>query len=922
MKKLINTFYDVREGEWAATGLMFLLHFVLMVTLYFLKPARDSLFLTEIGPQQLPLVYILLAVVAIPVTQVLSKLTQSYPIQRVIQGSLAFLLLNLLAIRWLLSIDAGWIYMVFYIWVGIFGILIISQFWLFANGLFDAAQSKRLFALLNLGAILGAIFGSQVSSVLVSYDVLNTSNLIYICIALLVVCMALVYKISADGSPDEDFTKQSEADQSQSISEVFKAVYKSKYQLLIAGIIGMTMLATTLVDYQFKAIATDYYPDTAVLTSFMGTFYAGLSMASLAIQVLFSTQIIKRMGLGGAVLTRPAGMLIGAILLAIEPVLASAIFIRGFDGATRYSIDKTGRELLFLPLPQQIKKKTKVFIDIFVDRFFRGIAGLLLLLFIYVQGLSIQQITYVVIAVIGCWVVLGFWAKRAYVNRFRTSLQKRFIDSENIAFDLNEASVVNSIKEMLQSEDDYRIIYALSLLEETDNEPIAEELAELLHHDHLRIRLKALQLLQKIDSLDLTEKVKSLLKDESPEIRLEAIYYMCQHSGEDPDKVMQSYLENENAELQSAAIGCVGKHGGDTGIVDDAFFEKMLAADGNDGVVVRAQMAQAIGFMGDKTKAVNYLAKLLEDEEDLVIREALESVSRLKDDRLIPHLMQKLKESDYVIEARKALASYGKDHLLLYKQKFMDTSLEREMRRRIPGIFALVPEQKSIDLLIEMLEETDPALRYHVIKALNKLRKNYGRNFSFDEKSVRHYLRNEAFNYFELLSIKMVQRRDIPNNILLKSLDEKMDQTVERLFRLSGLCYNPQDMYGAYLALRSNNKENRAAAIEFIDNVLDQEDKTYIFPIVDNIDADTKLREGKKLFDLPVETYEQGMLYMLDGNDLWLKACALFSVSTTCPDTLQSRVQEAAQKADSPLLTETAEYVLERNNYRKHENNY
>ncbi|HMB99356.1 MAG TPA: hypothetical protein VKM36_12775, partial [Balneolaceae bacterium] len=78
MKKFINRFYDVRPGEWYVTIAMFFVNFLLMVVLYFLKPARDSLFLIELGAAQLPLVFILVAVVSIPVTQLVSRLVQSY----------------------------------------------------------------------------------------------------------------------------------------------------------------------------------------------------------------------------------------------------------------------------------------------------------------------------------------------------------------------------------------------------------------------------------------------------------------------------------------------------------------------------------------------------------------------------------------------------------------------------------------------------------------------------------------------------------------------------------------------------------------------------------------------------------------------------------------------------------------------------
>lgn len=149
-----------------------------------------------------------------------------------------------------------------------------------------------------------------------------------------------------------------------------------------------------------------------------------------------------------------------------------------------------------------------------------------------------------------------------------------------------------------------------------------------------------------------------------------------------------------------------------------------------------------------------------------------------------------------------------------------------------------------------------------------------------------------------------------------------MNQTLERIFRILGLCYDPDDMYGAYLALQSSQKENRAAAIEFVDNVLDQDDEKFVFPIVDTMDVQTKLAKGRKLFNLSVQTYEEGMMRLLDGDDLWLKACALFSVSITCPQSLRERVSEAADDNNPPLITETARYVLQRHKQKSYENNH
>ena len=105
MRKFVNLFYEVRKDEWLSAGLMFLLHGMLMATLYFLKPARDSLFLSEVGPRQLPFVYLLLAAVAIPVSIYMSKNLRHYTSRKVLQGSLVFFIVTILILRWLFILN-------------------------------------------------------------------------------------------------------------------------------------------------------------------------------------------------------------------------------------------------------------------------------------------------------------------------------------------------------------------------------------------------------------------------------------------------------------------------------------------------------------------------------------------------------------------------------------------------------------------------------------------------------------------------------------------------------------------------------------------------------------------------------------------------------------------------------------------------
>jgi len=892
------------------------LHFLLMVVLYFLKPARDSLFLVETGPDQLPIVYIILALVSLPVTYLVSDVLARFPTRQVIGWVLGFLTLNLMLLRWLFLFDHPSVYMLFYIWVGIFGILVISLFWLLANSIFDAAQSKRLFSLLTLAAILGSVFGSEASSLIVSYTPVITEDLLYISIGILFLSILLLYFVpGADPGNEGRYQAENRFADNQNSSSAAKTVFQSKYQLLIAGVIGLTTVATTFTDYQFKVLSFDAYPETENLTAFLGTFYAGISLASLGIQVLFSSGIIKKFGVAGAVLTRPLGMMLGGLLMAVEPVLASVVLLNGFDSATRYSIDKTGRELLFLPLSQHIKERTKLFIDLFVDRFSRGISGGLLLLFLFLVDSPITLITWVLLLTITCWIYLGYRAKKEYIDTFRTSLQRMMVDTDSIELNLNEPSILRLIKEQLRSNNDNQVLHTLLLLENSDTLPVAEELRMLLNHPKADIRLRALKELQDFEDIHWIEDVKELLNDESPEVRVETIYYLCMHSDDDPSSVIQSYLEGDEPKLQSAALGCTCKHGDSNSedpnpVIFDQILEN-LPENERERTVIKAQVADALGFVNSRKLASHHLSNLLDDEHRIVVRKALQSIAQLKLDRMVPRLLQMLERTEYTLEVRKALGSYGNDYLTLYKSKFLDSSMPLIVRKQIPGIFYHRPNETSIRHLEDMIEADEPELRYHVIKTLNKIHREYP-GIKPDKARIESCLRSESSNYFNLLAIKAIQPKSRPNSILLRALSEKMDQTLERMFRLLGLVYNQKDLYSSYLALKSISSDKRSAAVEFIDNILSSEHHKYIFPIVDDISEQKKMETGYKLFNIEKVKYDQALIKLFDEGDRWLKICAIYSVSPVCPANLQERVDEYT-RSDDPLYRETAEMVQKRN---------
>src|SRR5699024_10223871 len=143
IKQYFYSILDLKAGEGKLVGLMFLYNFILLVTLYLLKPVRDSLFLVEMGPQQLPYVFMLTALVAVPVSIGYSRYSSRASLSWVINGVTFFLAASLVAIWWLLGVESPVLYYTLYIWVSIYSILVTSQFWLLANALFRPMQDRK-----------------------------------------------------------------------------------------------------------------------------------------------------------------------------------------------------------------------------------------------------------------------------------------------------------------------------------------------------------------------------------------------------------------------------------------------------------------------------------------------------------------------------------------------------------------------------------------------------------------------------------------------------------------------------------------------------------------------------------------------------------------------------------------------------------
>ncbi len=916
MKSIINKFYDIRAGEWKIVSAFFAMSFLLIVIVYFLKPARDSLFLVQLGAERLPYVFIAIAILAIPVTSIVIRTTQKHKSRRVFPASVLGVIAQLLVLRLLLETGHQWVYVLFYLWVGIFGILVISQFWLFANEAFDAAQSKRVFPLLNFGAIMGSVLGSHATSAVVSAGWVSTENLLYVGIGALALVFAIAVYIRGDTNKAAPRTNAKKKKRLPLISGV-KGIIHSKYQLMIAGIIGSAMLVSTLADYQVKAAAELSFPDKESLTSFFGLFYGLVSLAALLIQITISGPLLKKIGLGVALSLRPAGILITAVLVAIEPVLAFVVIMGGTDSAARYSVDKTAREILFLPISQNIKERIKLLMDVIVDRFSKGFAGFVLLVIVVFLDFTIPQVAVVTAIASGVWLALSYRAQRAYVNEFRTVLREHDLDIANESlFDFSETQTQRIIKAQLEGDSNQGILRTLKIIKDSAPEPFGPSLQKLLTHPTEEIRYRALNLLSRITTKNFTEDVLPLLNDDAVEIKINAMDYISIHKPDRAEEILKDWYKSGSAVEKTVALACSFKYENRSALKaqEKGALEEIIGDETDANTNARAQIAGALVYLDEKT-AVKYLTQLFENSSGKVKKATIKSMGIVQSPDFIPLLVEMLDKPAFKTEALDAIANYPEQHLPEIAEYIPGAVDDHGIYRSLVKAISYMSSQSAANELLSLLEkETNAKRRYALIKGINRLHANNS-ELSFSQKRIDRELEREIEQIYLFKQVLNQLTSEERFDLLKKVINERIDQRIEHAFRLLGMKFHYRDLRGALQSYKSVNAAHRSAAIEFIDNLLEGKTSKQMMPLIDKRSAKIVLAMGEKYFGVKVKNYEEAMVLLLEQEDEWLKAATLYGITPSCPAPLPDRLLDGLNDK-SEMVRETAELIY-KNKFQK-----
>lgn len=887
-------------GDLNRGALLFLYLFLIITSYVVGKVARDALFLARFKAVQLPYADIATALLVGFVVAVYVRIGRHRSVRNLLIGSSLFFSSNCLLV-WALArlYHFGWLYPLFYVWVGIFGVLAPAQVWTLANYVLTTREARRLFGVVGSGAIVGWIFAGFFCKHFVR--AFGTEALLLAVAIFLAVCAVLVHLIwRQNGRRLENGSGQHAGDEPRNLRESMSLVWSSKYLRSIAAVICLSSLVTTIVGWQFKALAKEFIVNKDGLAIFFGdfNFYAGI--LSLAVQLLLTTRVLRQFGIGPALFTVPVALLAGSLGVLVSGSLFAAVLLKGSDQVLRYSIDKSTVELLYLPLSSRVKLQVKWFIDTVIWRMGDGLAGITVLVLATYLHLATRYVSWAVMVMIAGWGVAVYLARRHYVGTLTTSIRQHRMELERASAAALDRDTTQVLAAKFGADDANEVLYALSVFEVERRRAPHPAIRGLLEHASPQVRRKALTILAAANDTAMLGKAEEMLKDPDLDVRTEALLFLCRYKPVDPLVQIEELGDFADFSIRAAVVAFAAHPGETQNLLMARKILEAMAAD--ESSRMRVEAARLLGRVPDRFDPL--LAHLLGDADKDVVREAIRSVGMLRKRRLVPELVDRLASPDLCADAAEALAAFGDSIIGTLRDHVADNAVPLPIRREIAGILAAIGSEEALRVLEPELMEGDTVLRRRVLNALNKLTRQHP-EVDLDRQMLETVLAAEVLGHYRSYQIFHTLNSEAGLDVTL-ALTESMNGERERIFRLLSLLYPTCDFESAYYGLQSSNQAVHDNALEFLENVLKPELRQLLLPLLDaQVTVAARAQRASHLVHVRMETREEAAAALIGSEDSWLRSCGAYAIGKLRLRSLEAQLNRCIEDPD-PLLRQAA----------------
>ena len=465
LDRFLRLFSDVKAGEGTSALLLSLNCGLILAAYYIIKPLRDGLVLAEYSAEiksYLQVANVLALAVIVPLY---GKLTDSVPRRR-LMNTVTYIFIGALGVFTVMGLAGLPLGIAFFIYGSIFAVMIVAQFWSFANDIYRREEGERLFPIIafgaSLGGALGATFAGQIIEPLGLYipmalaavvlfiqlqitnyvdnrerkvreahlpDIKTTAT---IAASGLMPAPKSLEELGGDGGDREgDLRRQESAattfpePEQGSGQSAFALVWRTRYLLLICLLVMLLNWVNTNGEYILGKVIETAAAEAiesgatelsagAFIGSFYANFYAVVNIVGLLVQLFLTSRIVKFAGVNRAVMILPIISMGVYTIMAFIPVLAAVRWAKTAENATDYSLNNTVRNMLFLPCTREQKYKAKQVSDSFFHRAGDVMSSATVFLGSSVLALGTTAFALLNLGLVAVWLVVAFAIGRSY----------------------------------------------------------------------------------------------------------------------------------------------------------------------------------------------------------------------------------------------------------------------------------------------------------------------------------------------------------------------------------------------------------------------------------------------------------------------------------------------------------------------------
>ena len=318
-----------------------------------------------------------------------------------------------------------------------------------------------------------------------------------------------------------------------------------------------------------------------------------------------------------------------------------------------------------------------------------------------------------------------------------------------------------------------------------------------------------------------------------------------------------------------------------TSTAAEAALQQLIADTRESAATGRAEAATALAHITD-LQFRPLLVPLLYDRDLVVVQKAIRSARTMgaSDGLFVPGLLSLLGHRALKADARDALVGYGEEAVGVLAYSLRDQREHVWIRRHIPATLAQLGTQRSMDALVAALDDPDGFLRYKAIAAIEKIRRDHPA-IACPRPVIESQVVKETSRYYSGLTLQQNLLRHTPDaydSLLARALQDKLHRTIDRIYRLLGLLYHGDDVAAARYTIEQGESRRRAAAVEYLDNLLGGVVRKRVMPILDDSPLTDKVRYANLVLKSRPRDLEDTLAQLVHEDDPVVAAAAIHFV--------------------------------------------